>query len=89
MRPVKSEVAVRDRDGRRARGIVGVRGRPFVLVWIHAEALVVIAPCDEELLEVRDAVELAVVQREGVHSARRNHTIIFHHVITFFFPFYS
>lgn len=69
MRRVKSEIAVRDRDRRRACGVVGVRGRPFILVWIHTEALVVVAPCDEELLEVRDAVELAVVQREGVHSA--------------------
>lgn len=37
---------------------------------IDAEALVVVSPCDEELLEVRDTVQLAVVQSEGVHPVR-------------------
>jgi len=57
----KSEIAVRDRDRRRARGVAGVRRRPFILVRIDAETLVVVSPCDKELLEVRDTVQLAVI----------------------------
>lgn len=43
---------------------------------IDAETLVVISPCDKELLEVRDTVQLAVVQSEGVHPVRTHYTVI-------------
>lgn len=71
----KSEIAIRNRDRRRARGVAGVR-RPFILVRVDAEALVVVSPCDEELLEVRDAIQLAVVQSEGVHPVQTHYVVI-------------
>lgn len=69
-----SEIAVRDRDRRRACGVAGVR-RPFILVRINAEALVVVSPRDKELLEVWDTVQLAVVQSEGVHPVRTHYVV--------------
>jgi len=57
----KSEIAIRNRDRRRACGVAGVRRRPFILVRVDAKALVVVSPCDKKLLEVRDTIQLAVV----------------------------
>lgn len=71
---LSSDVAVTDGyggRGRRLRSRRSCRCRPLVLVGIDAEALVIVAPRYEELLEVRNAVELAVVQRERVHSVVR------------------
>lgn len=52
-------------------------GLPLAFVLIRAEPLVVIAFCDEQLFEMSETVELAVVQCVGFHSEEKKEISIY------------
>jgi len=58
-------------------------------VRIDAKALVVVSSCDEELLEMRDAVQLAIVQGERVHPVETRKIVVIFITINSVFKTFS